>query len=504
MAILFDASNYTTDPIFDKEIDCAIKWLMKVQDKEKHGWGWIQNIPMNVQNTAEVVCALLIHSQRLTKELRHKLFVPIKNFLLVGQCKKESKEHYNHYEHAKITIDWVWVLRSLQIFEQKLNVFEDVDADQATECIAVSKKMCIEWLVENQNEDGGWADTRGGLSSTARTSLVIAAFSKEQGYDAIVMERAVKWLIRMQNSDGGWGNVRKEEITSQYKLNNKNTDSCSSLSEIPYENIECQYLSNPACSGYAVLALNSLDAHGYNKRIKKGIEYIKKKQCAYGGWPVFCEVGLREGVTFTFRHFSTSWALSAMLESELCTYTDECIMNGVEYLLTLQDQIYGGWKSSPDSDSYTWSTCNALELIGKVQNQFKEIKADYFLYIVKDWWKLKNERNVHSWSVAKKVFTFNLPVWILFCITYTFLLLTWDIILILNTGSIFTDLQAHQVILKVIKAAEGFVIAILLGIPWIVLLKHAFKKEMTWLSSISWVYGIVTGLLIAFYGFIIN
>ena len=37
----------------------AIEWLLKIYDKEMCGWGWIQHIPPNEQNTAEVVLALL-------------------------------------------------------------------------------------------------------------------------------------------------------------------------------------------------------------------------------------------------------------------------------------------------------------------------------------------------------------------------------------------------------------------------------------------------------------
>jgi hypothetical protein len=499
VAVQFNATNKTDDPIFEKEIECAIRWLFKIQDKDKYGWGWVQHIPPNEQNTAEAICALLSNYPRLSRESRLNLYTAINNYLI------------NPGRHARITIDWVWVLRGLQFFKENLEGFNNISPEGIDNKINLSKQSCIKWLIENQNNDGGWADVKGDLSSVTRTSLAIIVLSKEKGTMASkielteVIEKATRWLIKTQNTDGGWGNVRQHDISSQYNLKeSKDTVTCDSLNEIPYENIECQYLSNAACTGYSTLALNSVSFSKYRRNIKKAIEYIKKEQQTNGGWPVFCEVGLREGIKFTFRHFSTAWALNAMLETDLCDYSDECVLDGVEYLLSLQDQIYGGWKSSSDSDSYTWSTCNALELLSKVQVRLKEIKADNFLYIVKEWWKLKTEKNVHTWRVANIAFTFNTQGWFLFCVTYTLLLLTWDILLIMNTENIFFIFKDNSVILKVIKAFQGFALAILVGIPWVTLLKHTFKKEMTWLSSISWVYGIISGILIAFYGFIIN
>jgi hypothetical protein len=59
--------------------------------------------------------------------------------------------------------------------------------------------------------------------------------------------------------------------------------------------------------------------------------------------------------------------------------------------------------------------------------------------------------------------------------------------------------------LNIIKAIEAFIVAVVLGVPWVVQIKYAFKNEIDgWLSSIAWVYGIITGILIAFYGFLIT
>ncbi|MEN6326611.1 MAG: prenyltransferase/squalene oxidase repeat-containing protein [Syntrophomonas sp.] len=473
------------EPLFNKEINNAINWLLKIQDVSKNGWGWIQHIPPNEQNTAEVVRALLENIERLSADQKVKITLAIKNWLI------------DPSRHATIAIDWAWVLKALQKVEKCIdNISQEITIDQ----IRKSKSDCIKWLINNQNEDDGWSDNKGDVSSVSRTSLVITVLANEEETieNAIqlkeVIRKATQWVVKSQNQDGGWGNVRRETIEQQLQMG---------LNMVPYNDVECQYCSNAACTGYAIIALNRIDFHKYGVQIKKGVEFIEKIQMQNGCWSVFCEVGLRNNEIFTFRHFSTTWALTALLESKIRDNTSYSVLNGVEYLLSLQDEMYGGWKSSIDSDSYTWSTCNVLELLAMVEKDLKHIKAKHFLCIVKEWWKLKTEKGTHTWGVGRAIFAFNIPVWLLFCLTYTLLLLTWDGMLILFTDKIVI-IKSTQ-LLKVIKAFEAFIVAMLIGIPWVVLIKHAFKREMNgWLSTIAWVYGIITGVLIAFYGFIIN
>ena len=472
------------EPLFEIEIDNAIKWLFKIQDVSKNGWGWVQHIPPNEQNTAEVVSALLGNIDKLNNIQKDKLVSAIKTWLV------------DPSRHATIAIDWVWVLKALQKIEKNLHIFNSqINIDQ----IIKSKEDCIEWLINNQNEDNGWSDNKENVSSISRTSIITSVLADEKimGNNAQLKEtirKATQWIIQSQNKDGGWGNVRIESIEQQLQLG---------MDVVPYNDIECQYCSNAACTGYAIIALNKIDSHKYRRQIQEGVEFIEKMQLENGCWPVFCEVGLRKNEIFTFRHFSTTWALTALLETKIRDNTDYSILNGVKYLLSLQDEMYGGWKSSVDSDSYTWSTCNALEILTMVEKDLKYIKAENFLCIVKEWWKLKLEKGTHSWSVGNTIFAFNIPTWLSFCITYTLLLLTLDVILIVFTSK-FCMVKSDYA-LKAIKAFEAFFVAILIGIPWVVLIKNAFKREMDgWLSSIAWVYSIITGLLIAFYGFVIN
>ena len=56
---------------------------------------------------------------------------------------------------------------------------------------------------------------------------------------------------------------------------------------------------------------------------------------------------------------------------------------------------------------------------------------------------------------------------------------------------------------KVTNAVAGaylILMSFVLGLPWVVYVKNRFNKDMeSWINSIGWVYGIITGFVLAFY-----
>ena len=62
----------------------------------------------------------------------------------------------------------------------------------------------------------------------------------------------------------------------------------------------------------------------------------------------------------------TVWALNGLLRNTEISFSDDCISKAIYYLIQLQDDATGGWKCSPESDVYTWSTANALSILAKV------------------------------------------------------------------------------------------------------------------------------------------
>jgi len=78
-------------------------------------------------------------------------------------------------------------------------------------------RLC-KWLLQNQNEDGGWGLWRGTESRVTATAYAILAFT-EAGVDREeqFLQNAQNWLMEMQKDDGWWAltkNTEKPDVTS--------------------------------------------------------------------------------------------------------------------------------------------------------------------------------------------------------------------------------------------------------------------------------------------------
>ena len=109
--MIVNYNNSQTERLFDYEIKLAIQWLFKVRDENAKGWAWVQFIKPNEQNTAEVISALLENSSYLNNEMYNKVAESTKEWLI------------NPINHAKISLDWSWVLISLLKVAQHQNVW---------------------------------------------------------------------------------------------------------------------------------------------------------------------------------------------------------------------------------------------------------------------------------------------------------------------------------------------------------------------------------------------
>lgn len=489
MRINYDCEK--SNRLFDYEIQIAIEWLLKIRDKNAHGWAWVQFIAPNGQNTAEVICTLLDNTQYLSEDTY---------LLLAESCKKWF---LNPALSCLNTIDWVWVLMALQKISKNEKMLSLIPGDSLRQASA----ECINWILNNKNSDGGWSAEKSGLSSTSRTSLALIALQNEVTFVSLpthekkissAIESGVKWLKSNQNADGGWGNIREQDIDRKYQ----------DMIHLHYADLKYQCDSNASCTGYALLALYGSASTSCGKNIYEGVGYLKKTQNSYGGWDVFSEVGIRGGEAgekYTFRHFSTAWALQSLLYTKNADYRDESVLNGINYLIQLQDNHYGGWKSSLDADNYTWATCNALETIQLVKTQLSEVKAKQFMQIVYDWWNLRKKDGNYSINIFGTIFAFNANSCLLFSIIFTVMMFFIVSSMVDLMSSLFTGNDGES--LKGIKLCTGIVLVIgsfLIGLPWVVFVNNVFKKTMnSWMHSFGWVYGIITGFLVAFYQFIL-
>ena len=164
-------------------------------------------------------------------------------------------------------------------------------------------------------------------------------------------------ITDLQNEDGGWGNQPVQLIVKEFSQMEKSF-SRKAISE--------QYLSQAVSTGYVLMALGHTFPHQYHQNIRRGVDYLRSAQNPDGSYDIFYEIGIRKDVVFTFRHFGTVWALKGLLRNTEVSFSDPCISKAIYYLIQLQDDATGGWKCTPESDVYTWSTANALSILSKL------------------------------------------------------------------------------------------------------------------------------------------
>ncbi|MCL6548279.1 MAG: terpene cyclase/mutase family protein [Alicyclobacillus sp.] len=448
------------------EIRSAIDWLMEIRQQHDGlvGWGWLQHIPPNEQNTAEVVHASLLAVPQLPDAAVHTLYQAIRSFLLQPR------------DHGRISMDYCWMLMALQIVEQRLDWFSHVCNNTLFHReIQHAKAECVEWIRSQQNPDGGWGDTQGSISLVSRTAFAILALREVGGVGS-----AVEWLLEQQNPDGGFGN-RSANSTDAERLHEQLRYFTSQ------EKLEYQHQSNAACTGLAMLALQYSAHSAARSAIRRAHRWLMTHQQPGGGWPVFQEVGVRDGKVYTFRYFSTAWALQALILTGCCQYDDLPVLDAVDYLLSLQDEYTRGWRTSFDTDPFTWATCNAVVTLHHLRRNAAQMKSKNWVIILREWKELKRQRAIHTVKLFGRFYSFNMPVAVAFSAMFSVLSL-------LTVWIVSHDLVHVRWADYVLTS----VIVTIMGGPWIVATRFS-DRNLNWLQSFSLVYGpigVLLGLLL--------
>ncbi|MBF1156225.1 MAG: hypothetical protein HXL84_02700 [[Eubacterium] sulci] len=474
--------NKGENAFFDPEIRKALDWLISIRDQDECGWAWVPLIAPNIQNTSEVICASVDLIDFLKENEKEAIIESINKWLVRPS------------QNAILSIDWSWALLALE----KVKSCEMLCSKIGSGVIATAIDECVDWFLNNQNEDGGYPDNSEEKSGTIRTALAVWALSLEYcKYEGDAdrkskikdtIRKSVDWLIESQHADGGWGNIRRRDADYLYqeKVN------------LTYADLLFQTESNPSCTGYAMIALHHCPENIETGVIKRAYKYLSNTQKQDGSWDLFLEVGIRDGRRYTFRHFSTTWALRGILVNGITTFDDESVIFGFNYLAGLQDNNFGGWRCSADADNYTWSTTNAIVTINMVRKELDTVKSNHFLAIIVEWWDLKKNEANFSFSVRNVTFAFNNAMGLVFCLVFSmqmFLLIAYGINWISSLLS-----ESPEKVTNAVAGAYLILMSFVLGLPWVVYVKNRFNKDMeSWINSIGWVYGIITGFVLAFY-----
>lgn len=428
----------------------AATWLKRVYSESPPGWGWVQHIPPNAQNTAEVLLALLSLPER----------DPSPEFPdVVRSCVEHNLVNCNR----SATRNLAWATRAL-IEVRRQNAYEAADT------LDGSIGSGLDALRQLQNPDGGWPEVADEPSQVTWTALTLMLLGGELPEDSVAA--ATDYLEGAQRSDGGWPlwTMSPDEVEARFKDHPRMIASASS-----------QVNSNAACTAYAVLALGRR-SRNYRAQ-KRGVAWLIAHIDEHGRLPLFQQVSVIESEVSTFRHFSTCWALQAILAVDPQFVFNDRVASLVMYLLGLRDQATGGWRASEDSDPYTWATCNAIYAMRSVLQALQRVNPDMFLVLAQ--WHRFRELAASSWfEVRGHRLSVNASAALAIAVLTT-------VICALATALLF----GHAFPIEFVGIPIFVVMA---ALPWLVYLRVG--HGLSWGSGVGWVAAVgsvAIGLLYA-------
>ncbi len=366
--------------VYNNEIKKAISWLINTQNKENFGWSWVRDISPNAQNTAEVVYCVSLFADKLSDNERQLINEAVIYWLL------------NPQRYASINIDWIWIGLALNEYLQNYQLFApEVEKGFVENALA----LCVDNMLTTQNDDGGWADYKGDMSTTVRTALALYFLCK-QSYSTdneinVSARRAADWLRDRQNADGGFGNI---------KFSERAKDLSENFEELDFETIKSQCDSTMSATGYALMAISAFDKFMYYREIDRAVNYLKRRIQSGNRFELFSEIGIRKNTIFTFRHFGEIWAGLGLFESKSVKFSTPEMLSILKYIISLEDNLHGGYRCSESSDVYTWSNCNVLMFLHAAIDNINSISAMDMTELLTSYMQDKEQPEVVSNKVS--------------------------------------------------------------------------------------------------------
>jgi squalene-hopene/tetraprenyl-beta-curcumene cyclase len=187
-----------------------------------------------------------------------------------------------------------------------------------------------DWSVKRPNtEPSGWYfefanEFYPDIDDTAQVLLALARSNASNSTkQQATMQRAVNWLLAMQSKDGGWAAF---DVDNKWEL----------LSSVPFADHNA--MLDPTCpdiTGRVMEGLIACGLNGNHPAIRRGVEYLKRRQEIDGSW-----YG-RWGVGYIYGTFLALRGLRDAGESDREAY----ILRGGEWIRSIQNAD-GGWGES--------------------------------------------------------------------------------------------------------------------------------------------------------------
>lgn len=332
----------TTAKTLREYIDKSVEWVISIRNDDG-GWGIYEESASFVVSTAEALLALECAKVKSYKK-------PVQFLVDTLQGKYELQARYQrHYGWAGYAL---------------LKAGED-GANKGV-------SICVDWLMENQNRDGGWSHSPNSPSSVYPTFLVIRIFyeiieNDIQGLDQKeireALNQAILWLVRAQNSDFGWG-------------------------------FEAGDLSNMAATAYGILALTDIFTSKKiqvpitRRTIDNSADFLYKNLADARN--VTYEPNVASHFKYPFHHFTLAWCLLALIRNGYSIY-DRRVWDEFVAFLELQSDT-GGWSESPQIRPTVWATYNAILLLKSLEEAFNPV--DHLLSMTREILSVQNEYEI--------------------------------------------------------------------------------------------------------------
>jgi prenyltransferase beta subunit len=194
----------------------------------------------------------------------------------------------------QLTLDWLDFTRFNSAWQiaQKLQILSKAGSD-ITQVIAT--------LLESRNPDSGFGGAKGyPVSNNLDTALALQAFKAANYSDTTLLGQSLNYLISNQNTDGGWG-FTSGDVSNTYVTSlvlrvlstnstvffiNQNTITQASAFLLAHQNTDGGFGNSPSTIYDTALSLMSLieSGQGSAQAIQSGINYLTSSQLADGSW----------------------------------------------------------------------------------------------------------------------------------------------------------------------------------------------------------------------------
>jgi len=262
-----ESVNKAIDWVLSNENRTRGDWHQQTPNVEPGGWAFERSNVMypDVDDTAVAILALngLVEHYHDPKSL-HEAVSRAKDWILAMQCKNGGWGAFDR-DNDKILLtkipfsDFGEVLDPPSVDVTAHVVEALISLKDQDPRIAVAIDAALAYIKSEQDDDGSWFG-RWGVNHIYGTGAVLpalAAAGEDMSQDYI--RRATHWIVEHQNSDGGWG-----ETAASYM-----DDSLRGVG-----------VSTASQTGWALIALTSVNQANLDASIEKGVRYLNSSQQA--------------------------------------------------------------------------------------------------------------------------------------------------------------------------------------------------------------------------------